>query len=437
MNKSSLIGHVIQLLEHTDNETLPPDRVAAAFFRSKKYLGPSERRFISNTVFGIIRHRKYIRTLFKQFIDNHPEAIALEGPHIRYLALLTIYMSTFDVEFQIPPLYWKAHFPNIDLEYFKNWIIKNQTLDSLASDNISYLSTKYSFQEWMVKKWIQQVGDEIEQLLIKLNQPAATILRVNTRKITREECQSLLRTEGIETEKTIISPAGLITNKRFNFRAFKTFKEGLLEVQDEGSQLISLIVGPKAGDVIIDACAGAGGKSLHMADLMNNEGKIYSIDVNTERLRELESRAKRSRVNIIETIFRNNLEPKTLIERADIVLVDAPCSGVGTIRRNPGLKWSVTESLVQHYSNLQKEILSFNSSFVKHGGKLVYATCSIFEEENENVVENFLKTHPNFSSVDSTNYFCGIDLKGNRKSITLYPHKYNTDGFFIAIMKRD
>ncbi len=436
MNNSSLIGHIIQLLEHTETETLPPDRVTASFLRSKKYLGPSERRFISDTIFGIIRYRKYIRSLLKQFIETHPDMIALEGPHVRYLAYFTIFITIFDNKFQIPPLYWKTHFPNIDLEYFNNWVVRNKTLDPLTSDNISYLSTKYSFQEWMVQRWIEQVGGEIEQLLVKLNQPAQTILRVNTRKIKREECQSRLRAEGIETEKTLISPAGLITNKRFNFRAFNTFKEGLFEVQDEGSQLISLIADPKPGNVVIDACAGAGGKSLHLGDIMNNEGKIYSIDVNNERLRELESRAKRSGINIIKIISRDNLKPETLIEKADIVLVDAPCSGVGTIRRNPGLKWSVTKSLVQHYSNLQKEILSFNSSFVKCGGKLVYATCSIFKEENENIVENFLKTHLNFIPVDLTDYFHGIDLKRDRKSITLYPHRYNTDGFFIAIMKR-
>lgn len=436
MTPSSLIGHVLQLLEHIDSENLPPDRLTADFFRSKKYLGPRERRFIADTVFGIVRHRKFIKTLLKQFIKEHPASGGLEGPHVRYLTQFTIYINTLDERSQVPPLYWKTHFPKIDLEMFVDWIKKNRTLDFLPKDNVAWLSVKYSFQEWMVQRWINQLGDDVEKLLSALNIPAPTTLRINSRKTNREECQARLHDEGIETEKTLLSQVGLKANKRFNMQSSKTFQDGWFEVQDEGSQLISMIANPKPGYTVVDGCAGAGGKSLHMSDLMHNEGKTYAIDVEGSRLRELKLRANRAGVSIIETVLQKNLDPDTLIEKADLVFVDVPCSGIGTIKRNPGLKWSVTESSVLQYSKKQSEILAFNSSFVKVGGTLVYVTCSLFDEENDNVIANFLNTHPNFQLIYPADHLSTLGLKSDKASITLYPHRYNTDGFFIAVMRR-
>jgi 16S rRNA (cytosine967-C5)-methyltransferase len=241
-----------------------------------------------------------------------------------------------------------------------------------------------------------------------------------------------LKGEGIDSTPTSISPAGLVAGKRFNIHSSPAFRDGWFELQDEGSQIVSLAISPRPGNMVIDACAGAGGKALHLAELMRNKGEIVAIDVDSERLAELQRRADRAGVNCIRTEPRANLEPEPLLGKADIVLVDAPCSGVGTIRRNPRMKWSVTESMVDHFSEKQLSLLGFNSRFVKPGGRLVYSTCSLLLNENENVLHAFLNSHPEFTS-DVGNL---TGLKIDQGAIKLFPHLNETDGFFIAPMKR-
>ena len=437
MNTSSLIGHVLQLLEHIDGENQPADRLTGDFFRSKKYLGQRDRRFISDTVYGMIRHRRLIKALLREFILENPGNVVLEGPHVRYLAQYAVFAITAENKSIVPPLLWKTHFPRIDPGHFAGWMEKNLSLDFVKDNEITRLAIRYSFQDWMVKDLNDALGEETERLLSALNTPAPTVLRVNTFKASREECQTRLRAEGIETEKTNYSPCGLKASKRFNMQSLKTFQDGFFEMQDEGSQIISMLAGLKPGDTVIDACAGAGGKSLHMSALMQNKGEIIAVDITGSRLYELGKRAQRAGVNIIKTIQQNKLLPENFRSKADLVLVDAPCSGVGTIRRNPGLKWSITESLVQHYAEKQKQILEFNSGFVKPGGKLVYATCSLLKQENEMVVKSFLDSHDNFHLTLPSVQLDSLGIKIDQPLITLYPNRFDTDGFFIAVMRRD
>jgi 16S rRNA (cytosine967-C5)-methyltransferase len=207
-------------------------------------------------------------------------------------------------------------------------------------------------------------------------------------------------------------------------------------MQDEGSQLISLIASPKSGDVVIDACAGAGGKTLHLAELMKNEGEIVAIDIERKRLEELQSRANRAGITIIRTMLRNEVLPENFFSKADLVLVDAPCSGTGTIRRNPALKWSVNESLVKHYAEQQMNILEENSRYVKQGGKLVYATCSLMRQENEEIVEAFLEKHNYFTLRTPKEEWIKYHLSFSPNAIALLPHRHQTDGFFVVILNR-
>jgi 16S rRNA (cytosine967-C5)-methyltransferase len=306
----------------------------------------------------------------------------------------------------------------------------------LPDDDIVRLGVKHSFQDWMVAKWSDQIGNEVEQLLQSLNTSASTTLRVNTLKASREECRERLRTEGIETEPTKHSPVGLIAAKRFNTHASQAFKDGWYEVQDEGSQLISFLVAPKPGDIVVDGAAGAGGKSLHLAELMKNVGEIVAIDIDARRLRELEIRAGRGGIEIIRTTLKEKMQPENYFGKADIVLVDAPCSGVGTIRRNPWLKWSITESLVEHYARIQTELLEFNAQFVKPGGCLIYSTCSLFQQENDDVVDSFLKSHSTFQPINLHDQISQFDLSSESRYLTLYTHRHGTDGFFVAMMGR-
>jgi 16S rRNA (cytosine967-C5)-methyltransferase len=257
-------------------------------------------------------------------------------------------------------------------------------------------------------------------------------MRVNTLKTNRDTCRERLKEEGIETERSPISPVGLIARKRFNAASSLAFKEGWFEMQDEGSQIVSLIAAPQPGATVIDACAGAGGKTLHLADLMRNQGKIFAIDIDPKRTSELELRSARAGITIVRTLGREGLAPEELAGKADLVLVDAPCSGSGTLRRNPAFKWTITESLVEHQSELQRTILQFNAQFTKPGGTLLYCTCSLFRKENEDVVEAFLAGHPEYHLERRE----GL-VESAEAAITLLPHLHNTDGFFIATMRRE
>jgi len=439
MNPTSLIGHVLELSELIEKNTQPADRITNQFFRERKYLGSHDRRFISEAIFCMLRHRRHVETMLENFIASYPSASELNNSHRKLLPLYVIYVAVFD---QISPIqqsvesYWKTSFPKIDFTQFVQWIQEHKSLDSIAADEITRLGVKYSFQDWMVREWREQLGEETEALLQAFNTPAPTTLRVNLLKTTREECQKRLDAEGIETSPTRFSPAGLAARKRFNIQSSQAFKDGLFEVQDEGSQIVSLLAAPKPGDVVIDACAGAGGKSLHMSEMMKNEGEIIAVDVEETRLLKLRERAKRAGVQCVKTFHLDKLHPKNLFGKADLVLIDAPCSGVGTIRRNPGLKWSIMELLVSHYSEKQKDLLEYNSKFVKTGGRLVYATCSLFRRENEYVIQGFLSAHPHFASLKPTEIMESLGLTSEGDFVKLFPHSHGTDGFFVAVLKR-
>jgi len=435
MNVSSLVGHVLELIECVEGETQPPDRTVGEFLRQKKYLGSHDRRFISDSIYGLIRHRRLSRTLIKQFIHEHPDTAILEAPHIRHFSAYIAYTVAVENKTSPPAQYWKTCFPKIDLQQFCEWIRARRSLDFL-SDRIETVATQYSFEDWMVRALDEALGSETEQLLAALNTEAPITLRVNLLKATREECKRRLATEGIETVLTSKSPAGLIASKRFNTRALSSFSGGWFEVQDEGSQLLSYLLNLQPGMTIIDGCAGAGGKTLHMADLLHDEGQIIAFDVHTGRLKELEQRANRAGIHCVTTRHTGDVNQEDFVGKADCVLVDAPCSGTGTIRRNPWLKWNVTEPIVQHYAETQRNILSANARYVKPGGTLAYATCSLFRSENEDVVRWFLSAHPNFKLIDMRERLEPFAIDSSEPFCSLYPHRHNTDGFFIALMQR-
>jgi len=296
-----------------------------------------------------------------------------------------------------------------------------------------------SFPDWMINRFEAQFGlEETRELCNSLNHPAPLTLRVNTLKISVEECQKKLEAEGIETTRTLRSPIGLVVPKRINIFSLQSFREGLFEVQDEGSQLLPFLLDPRPTWKILDACAGAGGKSLEFAALMKNRGEVFATDVHEFRLEELRKRGKRAgafniRVSAAEELFTRHPWTEAYF---DSVFVDAPCSGIGTIRRNPGLKWMVSESDVAELREKQLHILRSNAPYVKAGGSLVYATCSLLKEENEDVVGEFLSAHQDFSLEDMGAHAgkAGMEDVAEGSFIRLQPHRHGTDGFFCAML---
>jgi len=233
-------------------------------------------------------------------------------------------------------------------------------------------------------------------------------------------------------------PEAVRVSKRMQFEALQTFRDGLFEVQDEGSQILSYLVGPQPGETVVDACAGAGGKSLHLAQLMKDDGRIYATDAVRERLSATTQRAKRAGIKILRAMHSDELPACLSPEGADRVLVDAPCSGTGVFRRNPWAKLFLTADDVRNHARQQKAILRTNAMFVRPGGRLVYATCSLLEEENEGIVHDFLGSHPDFELLPVSELLGeqGLQAISSGTFLVLYPYRHQTDGFFGAVMVR-
>lgn len=441
MNQSSLIGHVLELCELTDLSSDASDKIVASFFHKRKYLGAKDRRFILESVYIFIRNRRFIDILLKRFANENINSSELDTTHIRYLPLyvassLVVENTNTKIDLSTINTYWKTYFPNIDIEQYISWMNDNKELKFLYHDKIKYLAVRYSTSDWFVQELIKQYGEETEKLLETFNTSAQTILRVNQLKTNREECMRRLNDEGIKAVPTSISPVGLVALNRFNCNTSQAFKEGWYEIQDEGSQLVSILTSPKPGDFIIDACAGAGGKTLHLANLIQDKGRILSLDVNEYKLKALSKRAERAGVKSITTKLQKEIKSKELNNSADVILVDAPCSGTGRLRRSPETKLRITEDNVNYYASLQLNILQEYFQYVKVGGKLVYVTCSVLESENEKIIETFLSNNQNYVLAASSDKLFYSICKPNDRYIKLLPHIHHTDGFFIAIMNR-
>ena len=427
MNRSSLIGHLLELLGEVDQRKGPADRTTGEFFRARKYLGSHDRRFIADALYAIIRHRRRAEALLERYVATHPADAGLDAPRVRYLPLVAaagVMLASGDGSpFDVPPSLWTTQFPRISLDAFLEAVRADRDLAFVHETDAVRLGVQYSFQDWMTGEWLARLGARaVETLLASLNEPAGVALRVNLLKGTRDECRDRLGREGVDTEISTHVPAGLRARKRFAALSLQSFRDGWFELQDEGSQLVGLTAAPAPGMTVLDACAGAGGKTLHMADLMENRGKIIAADTEPRRLGELQERAFRAGVSIVETAPPGGYGELA----ADVVLVDAPCSGIGTVRRSPWLKWSIAEEEIPRHASRQLQLLMANSAYVKPGGRLIYSTCSLFREENEEVVDRFLASVPGFEP-------SGRPPEG---AVTLWPHLHGTDGFFIASFRR-
>jgi 16S rRNA (cytosine967-C5)-methyltransferase len=447
MNSTSLLGHTFELFDRMVQENLPADQVVDRFFRTRHYLGSRDRRFIAEAVYGMIRHRLRIETVFRSALrefDGHPAHSDLHAPVGLYLTyLLLVEKGNVQDVSELLGSYWRIHFPSLQLDKFVDAVIRLDEPNRATSSIADRLSLAYSFPKWMVDEWLPRLGDtEVEQLCAALNSPAPTTLRVNSLKTSVKECRERLLKEGIETERTKFSPIGLILSKRVNLPSLQSFREGWFEVQDEGSQIISLLVDPQPGELLIDACAGGGGKTLALAALMSNRGRIIALDVDEQRLKKLQRRAERAGAQNVKVHLAGKGSSEWGTghpEKADAILIDAPCSGLGTLRRNPGNKWRVSPDFVEQVSLQQQRLLEQWSSLAKSGGRIVYATCTLMRKENEGVVESFLSRHDDFQLDSPSTVLSRSKLEGLSQNgfLSLYPHRHGTDGFFAAVMKRE
>lgn len=307
-----------------------------------------------------------------------------------------------------------------------------------------FLSLKHSHPLWLVERWLERFGWEETTALCKANnEPPPVVLRCNTLKTTPEQLLKQLTKEGLVVHPSALVQEGVIVEKAAHLPELKSFQAGLFTVQDESSMIASLVLNPTPGSLVVDACSGPGGKTTHLAQLMKNEGRILAFDVHQHRLDLIEAACKRLGVTIVETVLLDARKlPEKIGERADYLLVDVPCSGLGVIRRRPELRWRVEPGDLPLHAQQQLEILGQAASCLKPGGKLVYSTCSTEPEENTGVVNSFLMEYTEFVPEDLSELlpFPLVDgrdqLNAKKGYLQLLPHRHGTDGFFLSCFRK-
>jgi 16S rRNA (cytosine967-C5)-methyltransferase len=308
----------------------------------------------------------------------------------------------------------------------------------MAKDPEKAIAVLHSHPPWLVRRLLAQWGVEETIAICRTNNTVPPFaLRVNSLKASRERAIAAFANEGIDAEPTLFSPDGItLASSGAGLRKTASYQGGLIRIQDEGSQLIARLIAPQPGERLLDLCAGSGGKTLHLAALMENRGSITALDLHSERLRMLREEAKRLAVTIVETRTGDAAIPAESFRGAfDRVLLDAPCSGLGTLRRNPEIRWRITPADLTKCMQLQKLLLASAARCVQPGGRLVYSVCAVTPEENEIVIADFLRHHPDFQSIHPA--ALPPALVDQRGFFRTAPHLHGMDGFFGALLVRD
>lgn len=360
---------VVNSLQQIFVEKKYADKVIEKTLKLDSRWGARDRKFIAETTYDIVRWYRFFRSVANVKGDD-------------FWTLLAVWCAAHEV--QLPD--WKE-FTGVNY----------RTLQTKVNENHPVRKIHESIPDWLDEIGEKELGKKWDEELAALNVEARVVLRVNTLKITVKELQQKLEEREVVTSVDKNYPDALILEERQNVFQLPEFKEGLFEVQDAGSQAISYFAKVKPGMRIIDACAGAGGKTLHLAALLEGRGRIIALDTEEWKLDELKKRARRGGVQTVETrVIDSSKVIKRLENSADLLLLDVPCSGIGVLRRNPDAKWKLSPEFVESVKTAQQDILTSYSSMVKPGGTMVYATCSILHSENEDQVKKFLETKPPF-----------------------------------------
>ncbi len=411
----AIIGFTEEVLREILRFTGPADGTLSRYFRDHPKLGSRERGAIAEAVYTILRNK----SVYMNFSESG------NGPTMRRMTLLGL-----------------AETVGIDAlgglsEEETQWLTRVLQIDR----NLLPAELRSNLPKWLFDKLRARDGEAgMLELADALNRPAPLDLRVNAMKATREEVIAGLATAPIAAEPTPYAPLGLRIQRKPVLQNLPLFKEGAIEVQDEGSQILAQVVGAKRGEMVVDFCAGAGGKTLALGAAMRNTGRLYAFDVSEKRLGKLKPRLARSGLSNVHPVLiahENDAKIKRLAGKIDRVLVDAPCSGLGTLRRNPDVKWRQTPQSLIELNAKQASILAGAARLVKPGGRLVYATCSLLDEENEAIVDQFLAAHDDYALVPMRDVLAeqkiALDMQDYLK---LSPPKHQTDGFFAAVLQR-
>jgi 16S rRNA (cytosine967-C5)-methyltransferase len=411
----AITGFTEEVLREILRFTGPADGSLSYYFREHPKLGSRERGVIAEAVYAILRNK----AVYTNFAESG------NGPTMRRMVLLGL-----------------ADTVGIDAlgglsEEETQWLKRVEQIDRT---NLP-IELRANLPKWLFDKLVAREGEAgMLELAEALNQPAPLDLRVNVMKASREQVITELASAPIAAQPTPFSPLGLRIQRKPVLQNLPLFKNGAIEVQDEGSQILSQIVGAKRGEMVVDFCAGAGGKTLALGAAMRNTGRLYAFDVSDKRLAKLKPRLARSGLSNVHPVViahENDAKVKRLAGKIDRVLVDAPCSGLGTLRRNPDVKWRQTPQSLEELNAKQTGILNGAARLVKPGGRLVYATCSLLDEENEAVVTQFLAANESFELVPMHEILAEQKIALEMQDyLKLLPHRHQTDGFFAAVMQR-
>jgi 16S rRNA (cytosine967-C5)-methyltransferase len=426
------VAAAIDILAAIDTGGRPADDVAADYFRRRRYIGAKDRAHIAGHVYAVLRHRAAL----DWWIRKHPVDI---GPRSRALAALVL------IEGWRPEAIASCcdgdRFRPAPLTQAEERLARGLATRTLHHPEMPR-AVANDLPEW-IEPYLERVfGTGLEREIAALNAAAPIDLRVNLLKADRASARRALAAEGVSAAPTPWSPVGLRLSERIPLGALAAFKDGLVEVQDEGSQIAALLVGAGPGMRVVDFCAGVGGKTLALAAGMKNRGKLVACDVSARRLERATRRLRRAGVNNVERRTLSGERDKWVKRHAggfDRVLVDAPCLGTGTWRRNPDSKWRITQEDLGELVIRQHQIIESAARLVRPGGRLVYATCSLLREEDEAQAEAFLAAEPEFIVVPAARAWSetiGSPTPGGERYLRLTPARHGTDGFFVAVFER-
>jgi 16S rRNA (cytosine967-C5)-methyltransferase len=418
MHPNALLDLATELLRAVLRLDQPADAVVSAFFRQHRALGHRERHTLAETVYKVLRQRLLLQHL----------AQSGSGALERRLAILAWQGSDTFLRGALGP-------------HEQQWLAGVREVDAATLPE----KLRHNLPDWLAGPLKDRLGDEFWPLVDALAEPAPLDLRVNTLKLKRDEARAELAAAGIVAEPTPHSPWGLRVQGKPALNTLPVFKSGGVEVQDEGSQLLALITDPKRGEMVVDFCAGAGGKTLALGAAMRNTGRLYAFDVSGHRLDALKPRLARSGLSNVfpaQIAHERDDRVKRLAGKIDRVLIDAPCSGLGTLRRNPDLKWRQSPKAVAELQAKQREILASAGRLLKPGGRLVYATCSLLAEENEAVADAFgAERAADFVPLPAEELLAAAHVQApaalcENGRLRLWPHRHGSDGFFAAAWQR-
>jgi 16S rRNA (cytosine967-C5)-methyltransferase len=422
MHPKALLDACSELVRLTLRFDHPADAIVSRFFREHRGFGPRERATLAETVYTVLRKK----LLFDHFAPSG------SGPKERRLAILGFYG---------PGDFLRSALTEQEI----NWL---DQCEKIKPEDLMERH-RHNLPEWLVQPLKDQLGDEFWPLVESFNKGAGLDLRVNTFKAKRADVQKELAALGIKAVPTPYSPWGLRIAGKPALNKMEAFKRGDFEVQDEGSQLLAMLLDAKRGEMVVDFCAGAGGKTLAIGATMRSTGRLYAFDTSAGRLDAFKSRLARSGLSNVHPAaiaHERDERVKRLSGKIDRVLVDAPCTGIGTLRRNPDLKWRQNQQAVDEMTVKQTAILQSAARLVKPGGRLVYATCSVLPQENEAIALAFSEANPDFVPLDVGEVLVGLKVDNaaslcsggdnQLRFLRLWPHRHQTDGFFAAVWQR-